>query len=87
MERIVRTYVESPSGDARRCLAFDLEKFVSFNIDTRVLQLTSGVHVVCKDCVERLIQAYRLLDEEYEYFYDVPADADVTIKHWWEFWK
>lgn len=57
-ERIQRIYTIDASGD-KRTLAFDLEQFVSYDVDSRTLQLTNGWHIVHEDSADRLIRAYQ----------------------------
>lgn len=87
MERIIRIYVEGMEN-SRKCLAFDLEKFVSFNVDTRVLQLENGCHIVCEDSVPGLIRAYRTLAmPEINILGFAEEEEDAPKKRWWEVWK
>lgn len=57
-ERIQRIFVEDSHGD-QQTLAFDIDRFVSYNVDTRCLTLTNGVHYVHPSSEDRLIKAYR----------------------------
>ena len=57
-ERIQRIFTVDASGD-KRTLAFDLEKFVAYDVDSRTLMLTNGWHVVHPDSEDRLIRAYQ----------------------------
>lgn len=60
--RIIRIFIVN---DGRReTFAFDLERFVSYNVDTRELTLTNGSVFVHKDSEDAVIRAYRLLEED-----------------------
>lgn len=62
--RIIRIFIVN---DGRReTFAFDMEKFVSYNVDTRELVLVSCSVFVHKDSEEAVIRAYRLLDSDGE---------------------
>ena len=59
----MRVFVVGMKGE-RQTLAFDMDKFVAYNVDTRQLCLGDVVEIVHQDSEERLIKAYRLLDKE-----------------------
>jgi hypothetical protein len=76
-ERIVRIFTRDSHGD-QHTLAFDIEKFVSLDIDTCELTLTNGTHYVQPKSMDDLIRAYR----DY-YRYDIKGkfypDTNATI--------
>lgn len=58
----MRIFIVGPTGD-KQTFAFDMSKFVGYNVDTRQLLLSDTVEVVHRDSVERLIRAYQLMDD------------------------
>lgn len=60
MNGIVRIFVVE--GGKKHTVAFRLDSFVSYNVDTRCLVLLSGRFFVHKDSEETVIRAYRMLD-------------------------
>lgn len=64
MIRIIRIFIVNDGK--RETFAFDLGAFVSYNIDTRELTLTSGSVFVHKDSEDAVIRSYRLLDSDDE---------------------
>jgi vacuolar-type H+-ATPase subunit I/STV1 len=69
MGRIMRIFVVGATGD-KQTLAFDMSKFVAYNVDTRQLLLDDTVEVVHRDSEERLIRAYQLMDEADSFDFD-----------------
>lgn len=62
MKGIIRIFI---MNDGRReTFAFRLDSFVSYNIDTHQLTLVNGSVFVHHDSEERVIRAYRLLDDD-----------------------
>ena len=57
----MRIFVVGATGD-KQTLAFDMNKFVAYNVDTRQLLLDDTVEVVHRDSEERLIRAYQLME-------------------------
>ena len=62
MNKIVRIFIMN--GGKRQTFAFALGSFVSYNVDTRELVLSSGSVVVHKDSEDAVIRMYRLLDDD-----------------------
>lgn len=60
---IVRIFIVNRKG-GRETFAFALDKFVSYNVDTRLLTLVNGSVFVHKDSEEAVIKAYRRLGKE-----------------------
>lgn len=58
IERIQRVFIKDAHGD-QHTLAFDIEKFVSLDVDTCQLTLVNGTHYVSPKSMDRLIRAYR----------------------------
>lgn len=58
MEKIIRIFVVNRKG-GRETYAFNIDAFVSYNIDTHLLTLVGDSVFVHKDSEERLIEAYR----------------------------
>lgn len=58
MDRIVRIAVVGRKGQ-REVMAFDIERFVSYNVDTRRLVLVNGEYIVRQDSENAVIKAYR----------------------------
>lgn len=67
MNGIVRIFIVSDGK--KEAIAFRLDSFVSYNVDTRLLTLLNGNYYVHKDSEETVIRAYRTLD--------APQDIDL----------
>ena len=65
MNRIIRIFIVNRKG-GRETFAFDIDAFVSYNIDTRCLTLVNGSVFVDKESEDVVINAYRLWDDEGE---------------------
>lgn len=61
MERIIRVFIMNEGK--KQTFAFDLDAFVSYNVDTRELVLVNGSVFVHSDSEETVIKAYRLLND------------------------
>ena len=57
-----RWWLRSPGK--KQTFAFDLDAFVSYNVDTRELTLMNGRVYVHADSEDDLIRAYRRLDDD-----------------------
>ena len=62
MGGIIRIFIID--NGRRETFSFRLDAFVSYNIDTHLLTLVNGSVYVHHDSEERVIRAYRLLDED-----------------------
>lgn len=58
MERIQRVWVVGPKGE-RQTFAFDMERFVSYNVDTKELFLDGACVIVHDDSEAKMILVYR----------------------------
>lgn len=69
---IVRIFIVNEGK--KQTFAFDLDAFVSYNVDTRELTLMNGRVCVHADSEDDLIRAYRTLDD----------DEDVDMSGYYE---